>query len=127
MVFPALLRDPEGVHLQLPVDRREAVGRHRDVRIDRVAVLPALARQLAGQIVDLSSAVPHLLLDPRRRRAAPRLVRYAARGTALGDPQPAGCDLLFRSLPGYPSYRVANRTPASDAEFYHRTGLHQTP
>src|SRR3546814_19745826 len=79
MVFPALLRDSEGLHLQFPVDRREAVGRHRDVRIDRAAVLPALARQLAGQIVELSSALPHLLLDPRRRRGPARLVRSEER------------------------------------------------
>ena len=39
MVFPAVLRDPQVVHLQLPVDRCKAVGRPCDVPVDRAALL----------------------------------------------------------------------------------------
>src|SRR3546814_13459105 len=120
MVFLALLRDSARLHLQLPVDRRKAVGRDRDVRLDRAAVLPAVARQLAGQVVDLSAALSQILLGARRRRADPRILRQEPGGAALCDPEPARGVLLFRPLPDHPSYSFSAPTPRPDSDFYPR-------
>ena len=70
MVFPAVLRDPAGVHLQLPVDPGQAVGRDGDVRLDPAAVLPAVARYLAGALGQLPADVPQVLLGAGGRRGA---------------------------------------------------------
>ena len=74
MVFPAVLRDPEGVHGRLH-PARQTVGRAGDVRLDPAAVLPAVARPLAGPLGPLPPGVQALLLDPGGRRAGPRLGR----------------------------------------------------
>ena len=52
MVFLALLRDPARLHRRLH-PAGQAVGRAGDVRLDPAALLPALARQVAGALGQL--------------------------------------------------------------------------
>ncbi len=65
MVFLAVLRDPALVHGRLH-PAGEAVGRAGDVRLDPAAVLPAVARQLAGPLGRLPPGVQALLLAAGR-------------------------------------------------------------
>ena len=71
MVFLAVLRDPARLHGRLH-PAGQAVGRAGDVRLDPAAVLPAVARQVAGALGQLPAGVQALLLaaDARRRRCS---------------------------------------------------------
>ena len=77
MVFLAVLRDPPLLHDRLH-PAGQAVGRAGDVRLDPAAVLPAVARQVAGPLGHVPAAVQALLLAAGDRRADPRLRRRGA-------------------------------------------------
>ena len=70
MVFAAVLRDPAR-HPEQAARRRLPVRRHRDARV------PALARHFAGQVGEIPSGVPRVLLGLRRGLPRPRLARLA--------------------------------------------------
>ena len=65
MVFLAVLRDPALLHRRLHPSG-QALGRAGDVRLDPAALLPAVARQVAGEVRVLPPAVQALLLAARR-------------------------------------------------------------
>ena len=77
MVFLAVLRDPALVHRRLH-PARQVVGRAGDVRLDPAAVLPAVARQVAGPLGQLPAGVQALLLAAGDRRDRPWLCRRSA-------------------------------------------------
>ena len=81
MVLPAVLRDPA-------FDPEQARRRHRDVRGDHRAGLPALARQRKNPLVEIPSAGQAVLLDLRGRLHPARLSRLAAAGRHLCDRRP---------------------------------------
>ena len=96
MVLSALLRDPALNSLEA----RRIFGHVRRGADPRGA---ALARHLEGQIRLLSSVVPHLLLDFRRRRRAARLYRLATSRRRLRHRRTHPHRLLFLPLPGDPA------------------------
>ena len=78
VVLPAVLRDPAR-HPQ------QAARRHRAVLGDRGAVLPAVARHLAGPLGGVPADLPAVLLDLRPGLHRPRLPRLAAAGGRLSS------------------------------------------
>ena len=120
MVFLAVLRDPALLHRRLH-PAGQAVGRAGDVRLDPAAVLPAVARQVAGALGHLPPAVQAFfwLLVAGRGRA--RLLRRGADqlrcAIALGQIAAA---YYFLALPGDPAARLGVRDAAAAAELDHR-------
>src|SRR3546814_1673145 len=96
MVFLAVLRDPARLHLQLPVDPGEAVGRAGDVRLDPAAVLPAVDRQFAGALGQVPPDLPHLLRHPDPRYPGAGLVRRLARDAGRSEEHTSELHSLMR-------------------------------
>ena len=116
MVFPALLRDPQVVHLQLPVHPRQAVGRDGDVRIDPAPVLPAVDRSLAGALGELPAGLSLVLRGAGDRRRDPRLSRPGARHADGRAAQPDLRGLLLLALSHHPAAGLAFRDAAAAAQ-----------
>ena len=119
MVFLAVLRDPALVHLRLH-PAGEAVGRAGHVQLDPAAVLPAVARHLAGALGLISPGVQALLLAAGDRRHPARLGRRRCADAAQERDQPDRGGLLFPSLPHRPAADLALRNAAAVAEFHFR-------
>ena len=119
MVFLAVLRDPALPSPSTSSWTGEAVGRAGDVRLDPAAVLPAVARPLAGPLGQLSAGVQALLLAAGRRRPDPRLCRRRAARRCRTCARPDRGGLLLPPLPGDPAARLGVRDAAAAAELDH--------
>src|SRR6476619_5781217 len=115
MVFLALLRDPSLFHRGLH-PAGEAVGRAGDVLLDPAAVLPAMARQVAGALGLLSPGVQALLLAAGRGCADPRLYWRSADQRLARGRRPGRRRLLLSSLPGDPAAGFFLRDAAAAAD-----------
>src|SRR5206468_2303291 len=95
----------------------KTVGRAGDVRLDPAAVLPAVARQIAGSLGFLSADVQTLLLAAGHRRGDPGLCRRSADQLVADSARSGGGGLLFSSFPGDPADRLGVRNARPAAEF----------
>ena len=95
----------------------EAVGRAGDVQRHPAAVLPALARHVAGQVEQLPADGADRVLGVRRRRRGARLLRRPARRPAVAGAEPDHRGLLFRALPDHPAADQPDREAAAAAQF----------
>ena len=92
--FYAILRELHGrLH-----PAGQAVGRAGDVQLDPAAVLPAVARQVAGPLGQLPAAVQALLLAAGDRRAHPRLGRRLRRRRRSGSRSARSPRLIISSI-----------------------------
>src|SRR5262249_27355689 len=100
--LPAVLRDPAlgAGHLAAVLHYSlEARGRARDVRLDRSALRPALARHLAGAERAVPASLSVVLLAPRIGRRRARHLWRASAGGRLRRARPHRDALLLRPLP----------------------------
>ena len=78
VVLPALLRDAPRHHLRYLLYQLQARGRAGDVRVDRGAPAPSLARHQPGALGPLPADVQGVVLAARRRLRHADVVRLAA-------------------------------------------------
>ena len=91
-----------------------------DVRRDRRAGVPAVARHRQNPFGALSSAVQAVLLDLRRGLRGARLARLEAGGRRLRDRRAHPDDLLLRALHHHPAAAQPDRDAAHGAELDRR-------
>ena len=116
MVFLAVLRDPSLVHGRFR-PAGQAVGRAGDVQLDPAAVLPPVARQVAGPLGLVPPGVQALLLAAGHRRVDPRLCRRRADQPVARRLGPGRRGLLFPPFPRDPAAGFGVRNAAAAAEF----------
>ena len=94
----------------------QAVGRAGDVHVDPAALLPAVARQVAGAFGQLSAGVQALLLAAGARRPDPRLCRRSADQPVPDRARPGRGGLLFHPFPRDPAVGLGVRDSAAAAD-----------
>src|SRR5690606_9094391 len=116
MVLPAVLRDPAR-------GPEQARWRAADVRLDRGAVHPAMARPLAGAQRALPAGLPAVLLAAAGRLHRARLDLREPAGWLVPARRPDRDDLLLRPFPGHPAAVEQAGTAAAAAGQHRRAGV----
>ncbi len=113
-----ILRDPAR-------DPEQARRRDGDVRVDRGACVPAVARSRQDSLCEVSSAVQAVLLDFCDHLHRSRLVGREARGRRLCDRLADSHRVVLHSLPGRAAAALLLREAVGDAGVDHGVGPRQ--